>query len=149
MAEVADELHMQIVDELGGVDRRDHAGLHRLLQAGDGGQVDPFDEALDGGAGRVYFQQLPGQQASVGGMLGEVGVDLVEQVGDALPHAVALEAAGQELVHDRGHPAHRLVQHRAVERLLGFEVVEDRRLVCLGLVGDLLDRDARVPPPRE
>ncbi len=136
---------MQVVDEEGWVDRAwNEPPLRGLLQARNRRQIDSFHEVRQMDGWRCRLQQLSLQQASMRWVFGEKGVDLVQEVRDALSQMVAaFEAAGKKFAHDYGDAFQSLIQHRRVEGVLCFEVIEDSGFTGLGRDGDVLDRGAR------
>ena len=68
MAEVADELHVQVVDEHGGIHMGDDAVLHRAIEHLQRWHVDRLDEAAEVGLGCRRLEQLarlPSREESI------------------------------------------------------------------------------------
>jgi hypothetical protein len=136
---------VRIVDEESRVDLPDHPRIHRCCEALQRRQVDGLDETSVVRLAAARLDQLSLKQQSDRGVLGIERVHLVQQE----RHPLALEVPCQELPHHSDDAAQSDVQHSLVQRVLRCEVVEHRRLVRAGRIGDLLHRNAGEPTLRE
>ena len=118
---------------------RVHLALRKL-----GGAV---DERLQARA-ELLGEQRPDVERLAPGEPHEVGVGLEERERGAqhpLDLGPALDQVADRVVDDREPVRERLLEHRAVERVLGREVVQQARPADPDLVGDLAQARGRQP----